>query len=121
MSVEWIEHKGRQILVLDYSGLTAEALITEIEQGESIVQDVPSLSPIRVLYNFDKAEINAAVMVRLIQQGQQIIEPRAEKVAIMGVQGTRHILLTAYNRATGAGENQQIFDNKDDALEWLAT
>ena len=121
MSVEWIEHKGQKILILDYRGLAAEALISEIERSETIMRDVPPPTPIRVLYNFDKAEINAAVMVRLIQQGQQIIEPRAEKVAVLGVQGTRHILLTAYNRATGAGENQQIFDNQDDALEWLVT
>jgi hypothetical protein len=123
MSVEWIEHKGTQILVLDYQGMPAEAIIAEIERGQAIVEEgpVPPPTRIRVLYNFEQAQINAAVMVRLIQQGQQVLEARTEKSAILGIQGPRNILLTAYNRATGAGDNQQVFDNWDDALNWLAT
>jgi len=119
MSVEWIEHKGKQILVLDYRGLEPEDVIEHVEVGAKLVQEVPLPTKIRVLYNFERAVVNATVMVRLISLGQQVIEPRTEKSAVLGVQGTRHILLTAYNRATGADKNQKLFDSEEEALDWL--
>ena len=121
MSVEWVEHKGQQILVLDYRGLEPEDVIEHIELGAKLVQEVPPPTKICVLYNFERAVVNAAVMVRLIRLGQQVIEPRTEKSAVLGVQGTRHILLTAYNRATGAGKTQQVFETQEEALDWLVS
>ena len=38
---------------------------------------------------------------------------------MVGIHGLRNVLLQAYNLATGAGQNQRVFDTEEEALEWL--
>ena len=54
------------------------------------------------------------------EQGKEI-EPRIEKSAMIGIEGIRHILIAAYNRVTGAGSVQKLFDSREEALEWLVS
>lgn len=118
MSVEWIEHKGKRVLLIDHRDADSGGVLANLD---TYVQEMANLSPTtQILYlaNFEGATINTDVMARLKEVGQ-LYEKQTEKGAVVGISGIRNILLSAYNRVTGAGKNQQLFDNQGDALDWL--
>jgi hypothetical protein len=121
MGVEWIDHNGKRILLIDHRGLEPEAVIKNIELAAAMVGEVPSPARIRYLANFEGATVNAAVMACLKKVGQEVFEPITDKSAVIGVTGIRNILLAAYNRVTGAGSHQKLFDSQEEALDWLVS
>lgn len=121
MSVQWIEHKGRRILFTDHRGATQKELIDDFEQAVKLIQEVPPPTKIRYLADFEGAMIDTAVMTKLKELGREVYEPRTEKSAVVGIHGIRHILLAAYNRVTGSGKNQKLFDTQEEALDWLVS
>jgi hypothetical protein len=120
MSVEWIEHKGKRILYMDHRGCQPEQMIENLELGLKMVQETPPQTKILLLVDIEGSVNDTAVMARLKEVGKEV-EPKTEKEAIVGVHGVRHIMLSAYNRVTGAGKTQRLFDSQDEALDWLVS
>ena len=120
MSVEWIEYKGTKILFLDHRDQEPAAVIEDLETSKVFLDEIPEVNKLRVLINTEGAIISKEVMARLKEMGKQF-EPRAEKAAVVGITGIRHILLSAYNRVTGAEKHQKQFDTQEEALEWLSS
>lgn len=121
MGVEWIEHKGKRILFTDHRGQGPDRMIENAERAAQLVREVPPPEMILFLTDFEGALVTAAVMARLKNLGKDVWEPRTEKLALIGIYGFRHILVTAYNRFTGASKNQKLFDNREEALDWLVS
>lgn len=121
MGVEWIEHKGRQILYMDFRDQETPQMIEHLELGQRMILELPEESKFLGLYNYTGATVTVEYMARVKELGKAVFEPRSEKTAILGVTGIRHILLAAYNRVTGAGATQKLFDNRQEALEWLVS
>jgi hypothetical protein len=119
MSVEWIEHKGKRILLIDHSGLELEAVIENLELVDKIMLEFPPDAKLLHLSNFEGVMINVTVLARLKESGKAVVEPRTEKAAVVGLSSLQHILLASYNRFTGAGKRQKVFDTQEEALEWL--
>jgi hypothetical protein len=117
MGVQWIERNGQQILYFDHRDLTPNQIIDNLEAGNKMVAHMSG--GLRVLSNFEGAMVDTTVMKFLKISGTQVIEPILEKAAVVGIHGLRNVLLQAYNRATGAGQNQKVFDTEEEALEWL--
>lgn len=121
MGVEWIEHNGKRILFTDHRGQGSHGMITNAEKAAQMVREVHQPEKILFLTNFEGATLTPEVMARLKTLGQEVYEPRTEKLALLGITGIRHILLAGYNRITGAGKHQKLFDNREDALDWLVS
>jgi hypothetical protein len=121
LSVEWIEYKGKRILLIDLRGLAPEAIIENLDLTDQMLLEIPLGTRVSHLTDFEGAVVNTEVMARLKASGKEVVEPRTEKAAVVGVHGIRHILLAAYNRVTGAGKNQKLFDTQEEALEWLVS
>lgn len=121
MPVEWIEHKGKRILYSNLQGMDSDQVIAATEQVAQMVREIPSPTRIRFLTDFSDAVVDTRAMAKLKEAGEEVFEPRMEKAAVLGIEGIRHILLAAYNRVTGGGKNQKLFDNQDDALAWLVS
>lgn len=119
MGVKWIEHKGQRILYVDHRGLTSEGAIENLRSAEQMVAGITG--DLRLLTNFEGSVINSQAMQAIKESGKEYIEPIAEKSAVVGIKGIRHVLVQAYNRFTGAGEYQQMFDTEEEALEWLVS
>lgn len=120
MSVEWIEHKGKRILYSDHRGLDPNAVIETTEEAARMVKALPEPEKVYFLTDFEGAVVDTKAMAKIKELGQGVFEPRAAKTAIVGITGIRHILVSAYNRVTGA-KNQKLFDNQEEALEWLSS
>ncbi len=102
----------------DYRGMGPKELIENLELEAKTVLEVPPPGKSLILDDFEGAVVSKEVMARLKELGPQV-ELRTEKSAIVGIHGVRHVLLAAYNRVTGASNNQKLFDTQEEALEWL--
>lgn len=118
MSVKWIEYNGKRILLCDHRGLQPEELIESINMEVKMVEEAPK--KVLILDDFEGSVVNTAVMEHLKKMGPKV-ESRTERAAIVGVHGIRHILVSAYNRVTGAGQNQKLCQTQEEALEWLVS
>lgn len=121
MPVEWIEHKDKQILHLDLRGLGPDALLKDLKAADQMFLEIPLGTQVLHLTNFEGATVNTTAMSHLKESGTAIVEPRTEKAAVVGIHGIRNILLSAYNRVTGAGQVQKTFDTQEEALDWLVS
>ena len=118
MNVQWIEQDGKKILYTDYSHTQPQQIIQGIETAIQMVSTMTG--GLRSLSNFEGSVVDSSVMQRLKESGVEVFEPIIEKQAIVGVKGIRHVLLQAYNKVTGAGQHQRLFDTVEEALAWLA-
>jgi hypothetical protein len=118
VSVEWIHHKGKKILYVDYAGATTDAELLEVldEQGK-VLRESPSKS--LVLSNFEGTSIGPGFMNEVKKRGQAMGDQVLERDAILGVSGLKDILLNGYISATGMRGKTRAFGSKEEALDWL--
>jgi hypothetical protein len=121
MPAEWIDHKGKRILFVDHRDCSPSEMINDLDLAARMVLEMPPENKVRVLINIEGATIDTAVMARLKKIGKEVFGPVTEKEAIVGIHGIRNILLSTYNRVTGTGKTQKLFDSQEEALEWLAS
>lgn len=115
MGTEWIEHKGKRILYVDYRGLKGAQLIEMAETEAKTIVAAPT--KVLVLDDFEGISVDSEFMNRIKQLGKDA-EPKTARCAILGVTGLKEILLRAYNAFTGG--RSQPFRTKAEALDWLA-
>ena len=113
MSVQWIEYKGKKILYVDLRGLRDDLVVKEVELEAKMIAASPT--KVLILANVEGASI--ATMGQLKQLGKDVISPKTEKSAILGVTGLKDILYRAYNSFSGSGS--LVFRTETEALEWL--
>jgi len=121
MSVQWIEHKGKRILYSDHRGQTPHQITEGAELSAKLAREVLEPEKILFLTDLEGAVVDIVTLAKIKQLGKEVYEPKCEKTAIVGIHGLNHMLLSAYNRVTGAGENQKLFDTQEEALEWLVS
>jgi hypothetical protein len=114
MSVNWIEHKGKEILFIDYRGLGLDESLKTLDQAEEVI--VGSNNKILILVDTRDAYTSPELMARLKESGKEI-RPKMEKQAIVGITGLKAILLDAYNKFTGSA--LRPFSTLEEAKEWL--
>lgn len=117
MPVTWIEYKGKRIIYGDYRKLKGTDLITAINQEAKLAQEVPGR--VLILDDFTGCIADSAFVEHAKKIGKNIVEPKTEKCAILGVEGVKKVLLNAYNWFTGAGARQRVFTSELEAKEWL--
>lgn len=117
MSVTWITHKGKRILFNDSSNQASDGIIKMIEEEARFVAGAPGR--VLILDDYTNCVADSRAMERTKQLGRDIIEPKTEKVALLGITGIKAVLLSAYNWFTGAGARQRLFRTADEAKDWL--
>lgn len=113
----FIEHQGKRILLLDYSGVRdPEQALREIRHSMSVVAQHPPGS-LRVLTNVRDARYNAAVL-----QGMKELAahnaPYVRASAVVGMSGLHRIAYQAV--ILFSKRNIKVFDAEAEALDWLA-
>ncbi len=115
MSVEWIEHKGKKILYIKYSGLSPDDMIALIHESSKIIQESTS-QEILTLTDMNDCFVNARFMEESQKVGA-ITLPLTKKAAILGITNLKKILLKGYN--TFVPKPRVPFDNIEEAKDWL--
>jgi hypothetical protein len=116
MSVSYIFHKGKKIMIVDYTKCktTADTLaVLEAVKDEYLKTNEMIIS----LNDFREAYGSREFMNRANQLGKELFDKRTLKTAAIGVVGIKKILVNAYNVFIKNKIN--IFDTKEEALDWL--
>ena len=113
----FIDHKGKRILLLDYSGVRdPEESVREIQHSMRVVAAQPPRS-LRVLTSVREARYNAAVLQALKELAAHNA-PYVLASAVVGMSGLHRI---AYQAVILFSKRKiKTFDRDDEALDWLA-
>ena len=117
MTVTWIEHWGKPILLVDYRGLKGEETLDTLEAAAKYI--FQSQSKILILVDITDAFMSPEFMVRAKALGKQS-QSLIDKQAIVGVTGIKRVLVDAYNRFV-PGPTGKSFATQEEAKAWLVT
>lgn len=114
MPVSWITYKGKEILLIDYRGLSLDESFETLGQVGKMVAEKDE--KVLILADVRDSYTSPEFMTRLKETGKQI-KPMTQKQAIVGITGLKGILLDAYNRFTESAS--KTFSTQEEAKEWL--
>jgi hypothetical protein len=115
MSIDWITHKGKMILYINYAGLAPEEELEQIRKATQTLVDTNNNSNL-TLTDMRNALLNRN-FVELAKEQGRISRHYTKKAAILGVDGIRKILLKAVNSFSG---NPRVpFATMEEAKDWL--
>jgi hypothetical protein len=114
----FVDHKGKRILLLDYSGMTSpEEEIAEIRHSIDVVAGQPRDS-LLVLTDVSDARYNAASLQALKELAAHNA-PFVTASAVVGITGLRRIAYQAV--IVFSKRNIRAFDTREAAKDWLVT
>jgi hypothetical protein len=115
MGAQWIEHKGKKILYVQYGGLKPDQMLDLVRQATQMILDsksneVLSLSDLTGCFTSKE-------FVDLSKKQGAISLPHTKKAAVVGITGLKGLLLKAVNEFT---PKQRVpFDTVEEAKDWL--
>lgn len=116
MKIKWINHKGKRILHIDYSGLTDQEMLKQLDYGSGLM--LKEKEPFLYYGNFSETTISTEFMQKANEWGKQTNKV-TQKMAVVGLtSGVRSILLNTYNMMTGS--KMKVFKTEQEALDYLA-
>ena len=114
---KWIEYKGVEILLNDYSNLTGENFIETLNiLTEHFLEQ--KKENILLLLDIRNSYSNKEI-IEALNKASKRIKPFVKKSAVIGVTGVKKILLNVINKVSSLGANP--FSTEEDAKEWLAS
>ena len=116
--VRFITHKGKRVLLVDYSNVTDEAeLLQMIEQREFLVDQQPKNSVLVVL-NVTGAKFSKEVLTRA-KEANVYDRPYVRRSAMVGAADYQKAALDAVSMF--AKRHWEKFDTLAEALDWIVT
>ena len=112
----WIEHNGREILYVDYSGLYDEELANATFEVNDFFKKLGK-DEILILVDVRNSFANEKLTVEALKKNATIAKPYAKKTAVIGVTKTQDVILTVVNMFTGLG--LKPFNTVEEAKDWL--
>lgn len=114
--IHFIEHKGKQILLIDFSGATAQQMLLLLEHVRVTVAQHGRES-LLTLSDFTGAQVNRTVATK-IKEVLTFDRPFVKKGAWVGTEGIPHALME--NFQTFSRRAIATFKSREEALDWLA-
>jgi hypothetical protein len=115
MNVRWVEHQGKRILYVDYRHLSPEQMLATLEEEARLM--LAELGRSIRLINLQDVPITNEFMARARELSRRVLTPKGGKVAVLGVDPSKELLLHAHNLYSGAGLTP--FASEAEALAWL--
>jgi hypothetical protein len=113
--IHFIEHKGRQILMLDFSKATAHQMQLLLEQVRITVAQHARES-LLTLGDFEGAEIDHAVAMK-IKEVLTLDRPFVKKTALVGTEKIPHAFLENFHNFSQ--RDLPTFKTRAEAMDWL--
>lgn len=115
--VQFIQHKGRKILHLDFANGKPEELLSFIDQAKAAIKTQP-LKSVCTLTDVTDAGFNT----KLSESLKEFVahnKPYVTAAAVVGVTGLKQIIFNAVMKFSG--RKLHAFDSLDEAKDWLST
>jgi hypothetical protein len=113
--IRFIEHKGKQILLLDFSLATAPQMLPLLMRVQTTVAQ-HGLKSLLVLANYEGAEIDHKVAMK-IKEVLALDRPFVKKAAWLGTEHIPHDLIETFHFFSQ--RETATFKTREEALEWL--
>jgi hypothetical protein len=114
--IQFIQHKGKQILHLDFSAAKPDDVIATI-QGAKTVIGAQAPGSVRILTDVTDASFNSKVS-EAMKDFVNHNKPFVLASAVVGVTGLKQIIYNAVVKFSG--RNLVAFNTIDQAKDWLA-
>ncbi|UCD13246.1 MAG: hypothetical protein JSW60_06725 [Thermoplasmatales archaeon] len=114
--VNWIEHKGREILYVDYSGLFDDGVTEATYEVNDFLKKLGKYE-ILILVDVRNSFANEKWTVDALKKNAITAKPYTKKAAVIGVTKTQEVILTVVNMFSGLGVKP--FTSLEDAKDWL--
>jgi trimethylamine:corrinoid methyltransferase-like protein len=115
--IKFIEHKGKQILHLDFTRARADEVIKIIDAAKGVIAAQPEQS-LRTLSDVSDMKFDSdatAAMKEFVNHNK----PYVAAAAVVGVTGLKQIIYNAVVKFSG--RNLVAFDTHGQAKDWLAS
>ncbi len=113
--IHFVEHKGKQILLLDYSHATAQQMQLLLEHVRVVVAQHARESVV-TLADFTGAEIDHTVATR-IKEVLTLDRPFVKKTAWVGTENIPHAFMENFH--TFSRRDIATFKTREEAMDWL--
>ena len=114
--IYFVEHKGKQILLLDFSHATAQQMLVLLEHVRITVAQHGRESLV-TLADYTGAEIDRTVATK-IKEVLTLDRPFVKKTAWLGSESIPHAVME--NFQSFSRRAIAIFKTREEALDWLA-
>jgi len=123
MKTQWINHKGKKILLADYSGFGFNVAGAQAEMETAI--DLALREPpnsVLTLTDIQNTKVSPD-MYNQMKLTANRIAPQAVRRAVVGVSGAQRFMLDLVNKLPGQSGSKQLraFDNLETAKDWLVS
>ena len=112
----WIEHNGKEILYIDYSGLYDEDLVNATFEVNDFFKKLGK-HELLILVDVRNSYANEKWTVDALKKNATIARPYSKKTAVIGVTKTQDIILTVVNMFSRLGVKP--FNTVEEAKDWL--
>lgn len=116
--LEIIQHEGKEIYLMDFSGMNNEAEIQAmIDEGKRHIR-TKALQSVYSLTNIEEMHFNTEIkemFTEFIKGNKSFIKASA----VLGVSGLRQIVFNGVMKLTG--REIRLFDNAEVAKKWLVS
>ena len=114
--IKFINHKGKQILHIDFSNCSPQEMLIHMQQAQRIISTQPKYS-VFTLTDVTNAHYDRKVSAAM-KEYTNANKPFVKAAAIVGVTGMKEVILNAIIFFTR--RSFTLFDNIENAKEWLA-
>ncbi len=116
--VQFLQHRGQKVLLLDYSNLDdAAEMLTMIECRRAIVAAQPA-DTVLTLTEVTGAKFPRVVLTK-IKEATVFDRPHVRRAALVGVDDSMTAALDAVKAFSA--RQWKIFPTRDEALDWLVS
>lgn len=113
--VRFIEHKGKQILLIDYSHASAQEILDLLEKVRAMVAERPHESVV-TLADFTGATVDHAVAMK-IKEVLTLDRPFVKKTGWVGAEKIPHAFMENFH--TFSQREIVTFKTREEAMDWL--
>jgi hypothetical protein len=115
--IRFIEHHGKQILLLDYSHANAHEMQLLLEQVRILVAQHPRGGSLVTLADFTGSTVDHAVATR-IKEVLTLDRPFVKKTAWVGTESISNAFMENFH--TFSQREIVTFKTREEAMDWLA-
>ena len=113
--IEWIMHKDKEILSIDFSGLSDEELAEKIITFRNFIVD-SGRKNIHGLLNVSNAYMYGKAFTE-VQKTAKMVNPQIETVAVVGSTKVQEVIIRAIRYVIHI--KFETFDSMEKAKDWL--
>lgn len=115
--IQVVDHKGKKIILLDFSNSTKESIQAIIAESKDFIKKQPASSAL-TLTDISNLHFDSDVM-NMFKEFTVHNKPFVKAGAVVGVKG---ILKAAYNFVMYfSGRNLPLFETREKAMDWLVS